>query len=59
LKSAEGRRELKCLTMLHARETRVITSLATKLRLTPQSRYSKPVAFTRARPTPRPWDEFE
>ncbi len=56
----DGLRQFARLTRLAERETRAISSLATKLRLTPQSRYTPHRAATvaKANTERRPW-EFE
>jgi hypothetical protein len=45
-------------TKIHEREGRAIASLMTRLRLTPQAKYSARAAFTAAKNTPmrKPWE---
>jgi hypothetical protein len=46
------------LSRMHLRESKAISSLMTKLRLTPQSKYSARAAATAAKsaPTRKPWE---
>jgi hypothetical protein len=46
------------LARMHLREGKAISSLMTKLRLTPQSKYSARAAYSAAQSTPRvkPWE---
>lgn len=46
------------LSRMHLREGKAISSLMTKMRLTPQSRYQSRAAFTAAQsvPTRKPWE---
>ena len=59
LRSVEDMSRFAELAKLHKNETQAIASLATKLRLTPQSRYNALNANTAARnapPSRKPWD---
>jgi hypothetical protein len=61
LKSAEGVKRYSELIKIRDSETRAASTLATKLRLTNQSRYTPKTAATAARNTEkgfRPWDEL-
>jgi hypothetical protein len=60
LKSNEGAKRYKALLQMRDIETRAAAGLATKLRLTNQSRYTPEKAATAARNAavgPMPWDE--
>jgi hypothetical protein len=60
LKAAEGAKRYKDLLKMRADETRAAASLATKLRLTNQSRYTPHGAAAAARNTPKirpPWED--
>ena len=54
----KAERRFDRLTTIHEREGRAISSLMTRLRLTPQSRYRNRAAFTAATNTPtrKPWE---
>jgi len=59
LKANEGAKRYKDLLKMRDLETRAATSLATKLRLTNQSRYNEKTAATAARNAPKkalPWE---
>jgi hypothetical protein len=59
LKASEGAKRYKDLLKMRDLETRGATSLATKLRLTNQSRYTEKTSATAARNAlkgPRPWE---
>jgi hypothetical protein len=55
-----GRKELRILMHAHAEQTAALSSLATRLRLTPQSRYQPSTANARAKDgasdARKPWD---
>jgi hypothetical protein len=58
----EASKQYRAWLRLHAQQTQRIGALATKLRLTPQSRYEKSVAATAARMTDEeipPWRDWE
>jgi hypothetical protein len=57
-KEAKGLARFDRLSRMHEREGRAISSLMTKLRLTPQSKYSARAAHTASQSTPRvkPWE---
>jgi hypothetical protein len=59
LKAADGAKRYKLLLQMRELETRASASLATKLRLTNQSRYQPKAAgtaFRNASTGPKPWD---
>jgi hypothetical protein len=58
LTEGKGIERFDKLSRMHEREGRAISSLMTKLRLTPQSKYSARAAHTAAQSTPRvkPWE---
>jgi hypothetical protein len=57
--SGEDLKRLDYLTEIHARSSKTIADLSTKLRLTPRSRYSQEQSSHRQRlgSTTRPWEE--
>jgi hypothetical protein len=57
-KEAKGLARFDRLSRMHLREGKAISSLMTKLRLTPQSKYSARAAATAAQSTPsvKPWE---
>jgi hypothetical protein len=57
-KKAGGLDRFDRLARMHLREGKAISSLMTKLRLTPQSKYSARAAYTAAQSVPRvkPWE---
>ncbi len=58
LETAEGMKHYERLTRIHATATGAIASLATKMRLTQQSRYGHRTAARKtAQQTKRPWEE--
>ena len=58
LKEGKGIDRFDKLSRMHEREGRAISSLMTRLRLTPQAKYSARAAFTAAKNTPmrKPWE---
>jgi hypothetical protein len=58
----DAMKEYRVLLRLHALQSQRIGALATRLRLTPQSRYEKSVAATAAKAVdagPFPWDDWQ
>jgi hypothetical protein len=58
LKEAKELARFDKLSRMHEREGKAISSLMTKLRLTPQAKYSARAAYTAAKNTPmrKPWE---
>jgi hypothetical protein len=52
----KAERRFDRLTTIHEREGRAISSLMTRLRLTPQSRYQNRAAAARNTPMQKPWE---